>query len=194
MDQDPRQSETAKRIQRRRLLLMMGLAFALIAWGPRAAIVVSDGWCSSCRALEQQRRIDAASQRVDALQREVQYARTAEGQDVEAKRRFGVGPDDEIWVTVDATEAEEARPEPQSVADRLDAWLAKAGAPLVDHVREFGAIFSYWVGIGQVDEYVAVPVIEDEPPVEATDEGTASESAAQGAGTDGEAAGDETQR
>jgi len=193
MDQDPRQSEIPRRIQRRRLLLLTGLAFALVAWGPRAATVISDGWCSSCRALEQQRGIDAASRRVAALQREVDYARTAEGQDVEAKRRFGVGPDDELWITVDATEAEK-RPEPQSVADRLDAWLGDAGARFVDHVCDVGAIFSYWVGIGQVDECVPVPVIEEEPPAEATDEVTASESAAQDAGSDGEAAGDETQR
>jgi len=194
MDDDLRQSEIIRRSKRRRLLLLTGLAFALLAWGPRAALVISDGWCSSCRALEQQRRIDASSERVDALQREVQYARTAQGRDVEAKRRFGVGPDDEILITIDATEAEEKRPEPQSVADRLNAWLSDAGARSMDNLREFGAVLSYWVGIGQVDECVPVPVIEDEAPAHATGEGTAPEAASQAAGADGEAAGDEAQR
>ena len=185
MDQDSRQTQMTRRIQRRRLLAMIALAFAIVAWGPRAAIVISDGWCSSCRALEQQRRIDATSRRMADLQRRVAYARTAEGQDVEAKRRFGVGPDDEIWITVDATEAEPKRAEPQSVADRVNAWLTDAGGRFVDRVREVGAIISYWVGISEVDESVPVPVIEDEP---------LAEEAGAVVSADGEAAADDSER
>lgn len=194
MDQESRQSGTGKQFQRRRLLLLVALGFALIAWGPRAAMVLSDGWCSSCRALEQQRQIDAAGERIDALQREVAYARTSEGRDVAAKRRFGVGPDDEIWITVEANRAPERRGEPKSVADRLEGWLADAGSRFVDRIRELAAIGAYWVGLEEVDGYVVVPEIEDEAPAGAPDsDSDASDQAEPVTGPGGEAGEDETE-
>jgi len=119
----------------------------------------------------------------------VAYARTSEGRDVEAKRRFGVGPRDEIWITVDAEKALEHRRVPQSIADRLDAWLADAGSRAVDNVREFGEVAGYTVGLNDVVQYVAVPTIDQIEPTEEADEDTTSDTEESGGG-DGEAAAD----
>ena len=172
-------------------MLLIAAAFALIAWGPRTVKMLEKGWYSSRVALARQREVDEARERLEALQREVAYARTSEGKDVEAKRRFGVGPRDEFWITVDAEKAPGERPQPQSVAERVDAWLADAGNRFMDRVREFGAVVSYAVGLSDVDECVAVPVIEDADSAESVDEteGTAA-SAAETAASDGEAAED----
>lgn len=193
MDQQSRQYRSGQHIQRRRLALLMALAFALVAWGPRAATVITDGWYASCQALEQQRQIDAARQRIDVLHREVAYARTIEGRDVEAKRRFGVGPDDEVWITVEAERAAARRERPQSVADRVDAWLTDVGSRFVDRVREFAAIVGYWLGIKEVDGFVAVPVIEEQLPAASADSAASSGTAQQTTGADDEAAGDATE-
>jgi len=190
MNQESRNNSTDRRAQQRRLVLLLGAAFALLAWGPRAVHMLEKGWFSSCRTLERQHQVDAASQRIDALQREVAYARTSEGRDVEAKRRFGVGPRDEIWITVEAERAREQRREPQSIADRLDAWLASAGSRAVDHVREFGETAGYAVGLNDVDQCVPVPAIEDDEPVEATDDDDAPPGERQSGERDGEAAAD----
>lgn len=191
-NQDSQHSPVTRRSQQRRLVLLLAAAFALLAWGPRAVNMLERGWSSSCLALERQKQIDAAEQRIDALQREVAYARTSEGKDVEAKRRFGVGPRDEIWITVEAEKAPEERPQPQSIADRVDAWLANAGSAFVDRIRRLGAIVSYWVGLSDVDRCVAVPVIEDDAPDEAVEDATSTaDSGLESAGVDGEAAGDD---
>jgi hypothetical protein len=191
MNYDSQDTSSTLPARRRRLVALIAAALALILWGPRTANMVEKGWSSSVQALEHQRQIDLAQQRIDALQREVAYARTSEGKDVEAKRRFGVGPRDEIWITVEAEKAPDERPRPRSIADRVDWWLANAGSRFVDRIREVVTIVSYSFGLSEVDAHVAVPVVEQ---IEAADteeaEETAAESPAEDAGGDGEAAGD----
>ena len=154
-------------------------------------MVLSDGWCSSCRALEQQRQIDAAGER--SMRSSARSSPDLRGRDA-AKRRFGVGPDDEIWITVEANRAPERRGEPKSVADRLEGWLADAGSRFVDRIRELAAIGAYWVGLEEVDGYVVVPEIEDEAPAGAPDsDSDASDQAEPVTGPGGEAGEDETE-
>lgn len=189
-NQELQQSASVRNRQRRLALLALA-AFILVAWGPRMIDVLVRGWQSSCLALERQQQIDEAELRIEALHRELIYARTTEGKDVEAKRRFGVGPRDEIWITVDAEKAPEQRPAPQSVADRVDLWLHNAGSRFVDRVRDVGVVFSYWVGLHEVDRYVAVPVIEDEVVTDADEEDAAGADApSEGGDDDDEAAED----
>ncbi|MFO8080409.1 MAG: hypothetical protein R6V07_08895 [Armatimonadota bacterium] len=184
-NQDTQRSSDSRRAQRKRLAWLVVVAFALVAWGPRTAMMLEKGWSSSYAALERQQQIDEADRRIEALQREVAYARTSEGKDVEAKRRFGVGPRDEIWITVEAQPAPERRPQPQSVADRLNVWLTDAGSRFVGHLRAVGATVSYAVGLHDVSTSVAVPVIEDLEIAEPS-EGHSAESTE----GDGEIAGD----
>jgi hypothetical protein len=137
--------------------------------GPRTVRVLTKGWYSSRQVLEHQRQIDAGQERLERLQREVAYARTSEGRDVEAKRRFGVAPSDEIWITVEADGPARQQRKPQSAADRVHLWLTDAGSRFVDRVRETATVLSYWVGLSDVDQSVAVPVIEDPPSDDTTD-------------------------
>jgi hypothetical protein len=137
--------------------------------GPRTVRVLTKGWYSSHQVLEHQRQIDAGQERLERLQREVAYARTSEGRDVEAKRRFGVAPSDEIWITVEADGPARRQRKPQSAADRVRLWLTDAGSRFVDRVRETATVLSYWVGLSEVDQSVAVPVIEEPPSDDTTD-------------------------
>ncbi|MFP4250374.1 MAG: hypothetical protein ACLFU7_11990 [Armatimonadota bacterium] len=184
-NQNTRRNADPDRARQKRLAWLIVLTFALIAWGPRTAVMLEKGWSSSHAALERQQQIDEAERRIEALQREVAYARTSEGKDVEAKRRFGVGPRDEIWITVEAQQAPEQRPQSQSVADRLNVWLTDAGSRFVGHLRAVGATVSYAVGLRDVSTSVAVPVIEDLEIAETSDEDSAENT-----GGDGEIAGD----
>lgn len=185
MDQDlqPLQS---RQIQQRRVWLVLATA-AVLLWGARGVVELSKGWTASCRVLEYQREIDDAAERMQAMQREVAYARTDEGNDVEAKRRFGVGPDDEIWITVDAATPPQDRPAPQSVAERFEGWLTDAGGRLSDRVRSVSTVFGYLIGVHPVDQCIAVPVIEEIPPAV---DSTAGEPADE-ADADAQATGDE---
>ncbi|HCA46345.1 MAG TPA: hypothetical protein DEP45_02995 [Armatimonadetes bacterium] len=183
----------SRQIQQRRVWLLVAAA-AILLWGSRAAVVLTDGWYASCQVVEQQREIRAADERMAAMQREVAYARTDEGGDVEAKRRFGVGPDDEIWITVDGVTPAQERPAPQSVADRFEGWLCDAGGRVVDRVRQVSEVLGYWIGVNPVDQCVAVPVIEEEPLAEeaaSAEEAATGEEPADEAGADARVGEDE---
>jgi len=98
-----------------------------------------------------------------------------------------VGPDDEIWITVDAATPPQDRPAPQSVAERFEGWLTDAGGRLSDRVRRVSTVFGYLIGVHPVDQCIAVPVIEEMPP---TGDATAGEPADE-ADADAQATGDE---
>lgn len=194
-NQDSPNRPNDRRHQQRRLILLLAAAFALIAWGSRTISMVEKGWYASRETLKRQQQIEAANRRIDALQREVAYARTVEGKDVEAKRRFGVGPPEEIWITVEAERAPNERPRPQSIADRVNGWLTDAGSSFLDRVRGCAAIISYSVGLSDVDGCIAVPEVEElETTEEHASDDTPGEAPADADATDGEAAGDAAQQ
>lgn len=174
-----------RRALRRRWLLIGALTFTAIAWGPRSIMVLVRGWCTSVQVLERQDEIVLRRERVEMLERQVRYARTDEGLDLEARRQFGAGPPGEIWVTI---EAEEPRPQalpPRAIGERVSAWLSDTGARWVDDVRGVAAVLRYWVGIDQVSEpppldpdVSAAAAAEPEPEAEAepaADDDTAQE-------------------
>lgn len=169
-NQDAQQRSDLDRARARRLAWLVVIGFMLIAWGPRTAMMLERGWSSSALALERQQQIDESARRIEILQREVAYAHTAEGKDVEAKRRFGVGPQDEIWITVEAEVAREKPPLPRSVADRVESWLTDGGGRVIDRIREVGTVLSYAVGLTEVDQCIILPVIEDLEPEQAAPE------------------------
>jgi len=141
-----------RRALRRRWLLIGALAFTAIAWGPRSIMVLVRGWCTSTQVLERRDEVALRRDRVDVLERQVKYARTDEGLDLEAKRQFGVGPPGEIWITVEAEEPRAQALPPQAIGDRVSAWLGDTGARWVDDVRSIVAVLRYWVGLDQVSE------------------------------------------
>jgi len=153
-----------RRSVRRRWLLIGVLTFAAIAWGPRSIMVLVRGWCTSVQVLERQEEIALRRERVEMLERQVRYARTQEGLDLEAKRQFGVGPPGEIWITVEAEEPRRQALPPQAIGDRVSAWLSDTGARWVDDVRGVVAVLRYWVGLDQVSE---PPPLDPDPGVAA---------------------------
>lgn len=132
-------------------MLIAAFGLAMIVWGPRAAVVAIDGWVKSSQVIENQREIDLSRSRIEALRQEVDYGHTPVGKDVEAKRRFGVGPEDEIWITVEAEPAMDLSPTPVSIADHLNRWLSDAGAEFTGRVRDVTTVVRYWVGIDEVE-------------------------------------------
>jgi hypothetical protein len=191
MRQQSQQNTTDRRFRRRRLVLLLVIGFAVAAWGPRAATVLTDGWCSSCRVLEQQRRIREMQQRIEALEAQVEYARTAEGRDVEAKRRFGVGPDDEVGIMIDSATNSSQSQGPQSVAARLESWLQNAGSRFLDRGRDFWLIIAYGVGLHDVTTCVVVPEVADYTGAGQGDINAGPDATGDSRGADGEAIGDE---
>ncbi|MGC9319777.1 MAG: hypothetical protein ACP5KN_17220 [Armatimonadota bacterium] len=136
-----------QRARRRRWVLLVVLGFTIIAWGPRTVELIVSSWSTASQVMEQERELEATRARQRALRRELAYARTTEGRDVEAKRQFGVGPPDEIWITV---EAEEPKPQPTgplTVGQRVHGWLADAGSQFLDHCRYTMSALRYWVGL-----------------------------------------------
>lgn len=153
-----------RRVKRRRLILIAVFGLAAILWGPRAAIVAVDGWVKSSQVLDHQREIDQTRARLASLKQEVDYGDTSTGKDVEAKRRFGVGPADEIWITVDAEPLVEETG-PLSIADRLNCWLCDVGAEFTGRMRVGTAVIRYWVGLDEVEygvETTEVEALDDE--------------------------------
>ena len=148
------QETLQRRVKRRRLILIAWLGLAAILWGPRAAVVVVDGWQKSQQVIDHQAEIDATQERIGALEREVAYAETPLGRDVEAKRRFGVGPGDEIWITVEAERSIERVSAPVSLADRVNGWLADAGGEFTGRVRDVNEVLRYWLGLDEVSHGV----------------------------------------
>ncbi len=137
--------------KRRRIILIVVIGLFAVGWGPNAASVVVDSWIKSNQVREYEAEIEAMQDRISALEREANYGATPIGRDVEAKRRFGVGPEDEIWITVEAEIVPEMRPEPASIAERVNRWLTDAGGEFMDGLRETGAVARYLVGLDRVE-------------------------------------------
>ncbi len=190
MNQDLRQFLAGRRINWKRIAVVLTVSAVIVAWGSRAVTVIADGWCASRQALQKQQQIRANDQQIDDLHRQVDYAKTDEGQAVEAKRRFRAMPRNEIRLKVDA---DGPPPRPggyPSVADHVNEWLAHAGSRFIDRLRHFGAIMSYWLGCDEVDTCVVVPEVDessDEEPSVSSDDTKQSDGAG-GGGTDDEAA------
>ncbi|NLO07150.1 MAG: hypothetical protein GX131_15090 [candidate division WS1 bacterium] len=159
--QQQMQPDKSRFIRRRRVSIIVALGLAAIIWGPRATLVLVEGWNSSLQVMEHQRRIEAADGRLAALEREVAYSATAEGRDVEAKRRFGVGPRDEILITVEVEAAPPPRPVPQSIAERVDVWLGNVGSGFIDRGRQTAAVFRYWFGMDEIEQPLPVRIIDE---------------------------------
>ncbi len=130
---------------------------AALVWGPRATVLVVSGWSTAAQVLDHHRQFHDSGTRIQALEREAEYAQTDEGKDLEAKRRFGVGPPEEIWITIEAEKAREPASEPQTIDSRLDAWLDDTGSGFMGRLRRAGAIVRYWLGWDTVDECVVAP-------------------------------------
>jgi hypothetical protein len=152
---------------RRRLTLFAIAALVIAGWGPKAAIVLVDGWVKPVQVKKREREIKAARQNVDALKRELDYLRTPEGKDVEAKRQFGVGPKDEIWITVEAQCLEPVESGPGSIAEQINGWLSNVGDRSIDRVRETGEVVRYLIGADDVSVHARTVEIDasgDEAP------------------------------
>ncbi len=149
-NQEPSDPLLQRRMLRRRLTLFAIAAIVIAVWGPKAAIVLVDGWVKPMQVKEREHEVKAARQRVNALKWELEYLRTPEGKDVEAKRQFGVGPRDEIWITVEAACVEPVDSGPGSIADQINGWLSAVGDRSTDRVRETGEVVRYLIGADDV--------------------------------------------
>jgi len=152
--QDATHEEMRRRALRRRWLFIGALAFATIAWGPRAVMMMAHGWCASSQALTREDGIGRTRDRVASLERQVAYTDTTEGKDLEAKRQFGVGPRDEIWITVEVEEPRPPASSPVGIGDRTYGWLTDVGSSTVDRVRGAWDVVRYWTGLDDVSDCV----------------------------------------
>jgi len=176
VSQDGTHEEMRRRALRRRWLFIGGLAFATSAWGPRAAMMLADGWCASSQVLADEDNVGSTRERIVALERLVAYTDTTEGKDLEAKRQFGVGPRDESWITVEAEEPRAQQSPPQGIGDRVQGWLTDVGSSTVGRVRGAWDVVRYWVGLDDVSDCVPT---EAAPEPEAKDEATGDDEGAQ---------------
>ncbi|MGD9497379.1 MAG: hypothetical protein AB7Y46_13855 [Armatimonadota bacterium] len=161
------QDGTHVRTLRRRWLFLGVLAFAAVAWGPRALMMLAEGWSASAQVLAREQEIQRTRERVAALRREAEYAASAEGKDLEAKRRFGVGPQDEIWIAVEAEPPPRQSSAPVGVGERVEAWLTNAGSSFMDRCRRIWAVGRYWLGLDDVGD--CLPTVVEEEPAPADD-------------------------
>lgn len=160
MQQEP---QDHRRFVSRRVLALIAALVAL-SWVPKGIYVVASSWSASAQVLEREQQIRESRERLAALQRQVDFADTDEGRDVEAKRQFGVGSPDEIWVTVDAQPAQPGPPPPQGVGDRVYGWLSTVGERCLDGARHTVRIARYLVGLDDVDDCLPAMVeVRDEP-------------------------------
>lgn len=147
----------------RRVLAAIAVLVAL-SWIPKGIGVIASSWAASAAVLEREQAIAESRERLAALQRQADYADTDEGRDLEAKRQFGVGSPDEIWVTVDALPARPGPPPPQGVGDRVQGWLSTVGDRCLERVRHTIRVARYLVGLDDVDDCLpAVIEVRDEP-------------------------------
>lgn len=151
---------------RRRWLLLALLALALIRWVPQSHELLTRGWEASAQVLAHEREIEAAEARIEALEREIAYARTTEGMDVEAKRQFGVGPEEEIWITLEADEPRERMTRPLTIGDRVQSWLSDVGSECVDRVRYTISVLRYWGGLDSAPDLAEETVAQTEATLE----------------------------
>lgn len=137
----------------RRLLILFLIGVALLLWGQRSFKMLARGWSTSVRVLQCERELELRRQRVELLKKQVAYAATEEGRDLEAKRQFGVGPRDEIWITVEVQEPPPSSPPPRSISERVETWLSSVGSAITNRVRFVVTVFSYWTGFYDVSDY-----------------------------------------
>ncbi|MEA3400729.1 MAG: hypothetical protein U9R79_05720 [Armatimonadota bacterium] len=171
-----------QRARRRRWILLIVLGFTTIAWGPRTVELIVNSWSTASHVLEHERELKATHARQKALQREVAYARTVEGRDVQAKRQFGVGPRDEIWITLEAEEPEPQPTGPLSIGQQVHGWLMDAGSRFLDHCRNTASLLRYWVGLDPAPD---IPSSTGDNG-DTTEESSAEDMAADEAGSDEE--------
>lgn len=155
-NQSMQETLPVQRTRRRRLLLIALFGLAAIVWGPKAAIVLVDGWVKSNQVIEYQRELEDTRERIYTLEHEVAECDTPPGKDVEARRRFGVGPEDEIGIIVEAEPATDAPPAPVSIADRVNRWLRGAVGDFTDRLRDAMIVVRYWVGVDEVEHGVPI--------------------------------------
>jgi len=153
----------------RRVLAAIAVLVAL-SWIPKGIGVIASSWSASSAVLEREQVIGDSREHLAGMERQADYADTDEGRDLEAKRQFGVGSRDEIWVTVDAPPARPAPPTPLGIGDRVHRWLTSAGNRCIERVRHTIAVARYLVGLDDVDDCLpAVVEVRDEPVEAETD-------------------------
>lgn len=146
----------------RRVLLFIG-ALIILSQLPNGVRVIVSGWRASSQVLECKQIIADTRARVAPLQRQVDFAETDEGRDLEAKRQFGVGNPGEVWITVDARPPAPAPPPPQGIGDRLQGWLTTVGDRCLERVRHTIRVARYLIGVDDVDDCLpAVLEVRDE--------------------------------
>lgn len=144
------------------VLLFIG-ALMVLLWVPKGGRVIAFSWRASSQVLERKQTIADTRARVAMLQRQVDLAETEEGRDLEAKRQFGVGSPDEVWITVDARPSAPPPSPPQGIGDRVQGWLTTVGDRCLERVRHTIRVARYLIGIDDVDDCLpAVIEVRDE--------------------------------
>lgn len=157
------ETQDRRRVIGRRVLALIAALVAL-SWVPKGVHVIVRSWSASSEVLAREQAIDETRRRLSAIESQVDFAATEEGCDVEAKRQFGVGSPDEIWVTVDAQPTRPSPGTPLGIGDRVQGWLTSAGDRCIERVRHAIRVARYAVGLDDVDDCLpAVVEVRDEP-------------------------------
>jgi len=157
---------TPKCLHRWRTVIVALVAVVVASWGGRMAEPLARGWYNSCQVLDTRAEIDALDKQRQDLEEDLDYARSDEGMDVEARRQFGVSPPDDVRIVVRVKSGEGERRQPVSLGDRVRGAVSRVGGACAAAVRHTRDVIKYWWGLDPVGPVGNAPT-EDEPPGEA---------------------------